>query len=287
MFPVRFSRCRLLLIASFLATAISPAAAAAQDDFDPYMRYGGIREKFSISGGLLFGSHSTTARLDSETLGVGPEIDFEDLLGFDADTRNARLDAFIRLGKRHQIRLGYISLSRTATLNINEEIQWGDEVIGINETVASQLSLNMMPVNYRFSFVRSERVDWGASIGFFTMFTKAGLAASGEREESSSINLPLPVLGTDVDWAIAPKLFLTGGLEVFTISIAGVSGNWSEFRGGVEYYVLDNIAVGGGYRSINLEVDSTGEIGEGTGIDTKLFFDYGFKGPQVYVTVSF
>ena len=262
-------------------------ATAMQQQFDPYTLYGGVHEKFNVSGGVLFGAHSTTVRLDSETLGLGTTIDLEDALGLQTDTRNARIDAYIRLGKRHKIGIGYISLTRNATFTINEEIHWGDEIFPVHATVATTLSLNLVPVNWQFSVVRTERVDFALSLGFFTMFTKAGVSGGGDSEQASSIDLPLPVVGANVDWAIAPKLFLDGGVEFFTISIGGISGDWSEFRGGVKYYFLPNLGVGAGYRSIQLKVDATSEIGEGSGVDTKLFFDYGFKGPQIYMTVSF
>lgn len=283
-------RTLLGLVATALLASAPVTGQVAAQDFDPYLRYGGIEDKFNFRGGVLFGSHNTTARLDSEALGVGTEVDLEDALGLSTDTRNARIDGYIRLGKRHQIRAGFISMGRTATFTIDEEIQWGDEVFPVNATVGTTLDLTMVPINWRFAVVRSERVDFGLSLGFFTMFTEVGAAASGSvtgASESSSINVPLPVLGADVDWAIARKLYLVGGIEYFGISIGSISGSWSEFRAGVEYFFLPNVGLGGGYRSINLEVDSTGELGESTDVDTKLFFDYSFKGPQVYLTVSF
>jgi hypothetical protein len=279
-------RAVLTAMALSLVSAAIAAETAAQE-FDPYTLYGGIHEKFSVSGGVLFGSHSTTARLDSETLGLGTTIDLEDVLGLQTDTRNVRADAYIRLGKRHKLGLGYISLTRNAAFTIDEEIQWGDETYPVSATVATTLKLDLVPFRWQYSLVRSERVDFALSLGFFTMFTKAGVTGEGTSESASSINLPLPVLGANVDWALAEKLFLDGGVEYFSITIGGISGNWSEFRGGVRYYFLPNLGVGAGYRSINLEVDATGEIGDGTGVDKKLFFDYGFKGPQIYLTVSF
>jgi hypothetical protein len=258
----------------------------AAQEFDPYTLYGGIHEKFNVSGGIVFGSNSTIARLDSEALGLGTTIDLEEVLGLQTDTRNARMDAYIRLGKRHKLGLGYISLTRNATFTINEEIMWGDEIYPVNATVATTLKLDLVPFRWQYSLVRSERVDFALSLGFFTMFTKAGVSGGGSSEAASSINLPLPVLGANVDWALAEKLFLDGGVEYFTITIGGISGNWSEFRGGVRYYFLPNLGVGAGYRAINLEVDATKNVAD-TDLDAKLFFDYGFKGPQLYLTVSF
>ncbi|MDH3734144.1 MAG: YfaZ family protein [Gemmatimonadota bacterium] len=265
---------------------LAPDRLAAQDEYDPYVLYGDVPNRFEFTGGALFGSHSTTARLDSETLGVGTEIRFEDLLGFDSNTQNMRLDGQIRLGKRHRIKVGYISLSRNSSLVIDEEIQWGDETFVIDTELTSELNLSLVPVNWRFAVFRNQRVDVGLSLGFFTMFSKAGIASEGEGTEESSINLPLPVFGADLEWAIARKLILNGGVEYFGITISGITGSWSEFRGGIEYYFLRNLAVGAGYRSVNLKVDATGNLDD-TDLDANLFFDYGFKGPQVYLTLSF
>lgn len=250
-------------------------------------RYGGIPDRIGLKGGVLFASHSTTARLDSETLGLGTEIDVERVLGLDADTRNGRLDGYLRLGRRHQLRLGYVSLGRTASVTLQDQIQWGDEVFDVDLRVASTFDILLLPVSYRFSLVKSDRVDLGLSAGVFAMFADASISAPEiDAAEAESANFPLPVFGADVDVGIVPRLFFLGGFEYFSITVSGIHGSWSEFRAALEYFPLEHFGIGAGYRSVDISVDGTGHLDEGV-FETDIFFDYRFRGPQVYVAVSF
>lgn len=253
----------------------------------PFERYGGVADRVNLRGGPFFATHGTLARVDSEQLGVGTLVDLEHDLGLETTTQDARVDGYIRLGRRHQIRAGYISLSRGASIQLDRQIQWGDEIFNVNVGVDSQLDLVLVPVAYRFSVVKSDRVDFGVSAGAFALFADASVAApSAGIDEAESANFPLPVFGADVDIAVAPKVFIVGGIEYFALSIEQVDGSWSEFRGGIEFFPYRNFGVGVVYRHVNFEIDATGTL-DGASSGTEIFFDYEVKGPQAYITVAF
>jgi len=276
-------------LASAILALLTASPLLAQDSPESRhgpQRLGGVSDRISLRGGVLFASHSTTARLDSETLGLGTEIDVERVLGLDADTRNGRLDGYLRLGRRHQVRLGYVSLGRTASVSLSEQVQWGDEVFDVDLRVASTFDVLLLPVSYRFSLVKSDRIDLGLSAGVFAMFADASIGAPELAvKEAESANFPLPVFGADVDVGIVPRLFLLGGFEYFTITVSGVHGSWSEFRTALEYFPHPHLGFGAGYRSVDIGVDGTGHFDEGV-FETDIFFDYRFRGPQVYVVIG-
>lgn len=248
-------------------------------------RFGGIADRFTVRGGLFFADHATMARIDSETLGVGTLVDLETDLGLETRTRNARVDAALRLGRRHTLRGGYLRLSRGAEIQLQRQIQWGDEVFNVDVGVESAIELTLVPVSYRFSVVKSDRVDLGLSAGVFAAFLEASLdAPSVSIQESESLDAPLPVLGADLDVALAPGLFLLAGAELFSLSIEDVDGTWSEFRGGLEYFPLRNVGIGAVYRYVSIEVDGTGALDPGAG--TEIFVDYDLHGPQLFITLS-
>lgn len=248
-------------------------------------RFGGIADRFTVRGGPFFADHATRARIDSESLGIGTLVDLESDLGLETRTRDARVDAALRLGRRHTLRGGYLRLSRGAAVQLQRRIQWGDEVFDLDVGVESAIELILVPISYRFSLIKSDRLDLGLSAGVFAAFLDARLdAPSASVEESESLGAPLPVLGADVDIALAPGLFLLAGAELFSLSIEEIDGSWSEIRSGIEYFPLRNIGIGAAYRHVSVQVDGTGTLGAVSGTD--VFLDYRLRGPQLFVTLS-
>jgi hypothetical protein len=83
-------------------------------------------------------------------------------------------------------------------VTLQEQIQWGDEVFDVDLGVASTFDILLLPVSYRFSLVKSDRVDLGLSAGVFAMFADASIAAPEiDAAEAESANFPLPVFGAD------------------------------------------------------------------------------------------
>lgn len=240
----------------------------------------------SLRGGLLFTDHQTRARVDSELLGPGTLVDVERELGLDERTRDARVDASFRIGKRHQVQAGYVALTRRGRASLSRSIQWGDAVLSVDVEVESRVDLTLVPITYRYSVIQNDRVDLGVSAGVFALFLDAGVVArTASVDERGSAEFPLPVMGADGVVALFPRLFLTGGGRYFALRVNGVDGVWREFRSAVEYFPTAGLGVGVGYRIVSLEADATGGIlsrPEGT----LLYLDYEFAGPNIYLTLS-
>lgn len=270
-----------------LAVAAAAAVPATAQSRSAFERYGGVADRVTIRGGVLFSEHGTLARVDSEALGIGTLVDLERDLGLQSETRDARVDAFLRLGRRHQLRAGYLRLDRGADVQLQRQIQWGDEVFDVDVAVTSAVDLTLVPLNYRFAPVKTGRVDLGLSVGVSAMFADASVAApSVAIDESETLDFPLPVVGADAEIALAPGLFLLGGGEYFALEIEGMSGSWRELRGALEYFPVRHLGVGAAYRYVRLEVDGTDRL-DGAASGTEIFFDYEVSGPQAYVALSF
>ena len=267
-----------------VAQSADVAIRAEQGAFE---RFGGVADRFNVRGGLVFASHDTRARVDSESLGVGTLVNLEDDLGLQSTTRTGRVDGYVRLGRRHQLRAGYISLRRGASTRLQQPVQWGNDVFDVDVGVETAVNLKLIPANYRFSLVKSDRVDAGLSAGVFALFADARVAAPQEGlSQAESASFPLPVFGGDIDLAVAPRVFLIAGAEYFSLSIEDVSGSWREFRAGLEVFTIRNVGLGAAYRYVNIEIDGTSAL-SGAPNGTDIFFDYRFSGPQVYLTLAF
>jgi hypothetical protein len=269
------------------------AAREARVDVVGEDRIGGRAGRVVLRGGLLFTRHHTLARVDSEALGPGTLIDVERELGLTQTTTDLRLDGALSLGRRHQVQAGYLSLSRGGRTVLQRTIQFGGSVFEVDVNVESLVDLTIVPVAYRFAFVRTDRLDLGASAGVFALFADAGVSApAASVAEQESADFPLPVVGADGVVALLPGLFLTGGAKYFRLRISGVQGTWREFRVAGEFFPVANLGIGAGYRSVSLEADGTRDTEGSQALIERpegslLFLDYDFKGPNVYVTVRF
>ena len=271
------------VFAALLASSLAAQPTAAADDRD----HQELRpQRFSIRLGLLLNDHETAARVDSELLGPGTEVDVERELGLEPETRDFRADAALRLGRRHEIQLGYLSLSRVGSTSLRSSIQWGDFVFPVDVEVESSIDVELVPVSYRYSLIMTDRLDLGVSAGVFAMLLDAGVSApQAGVVERESAEFPLPVLGAEGTFSVAPALRLTGSAKYFAVRIRDIQGSWREIRGALEYFPLRRLGFGAGYRSIRLEADgSEGLLRRPEG--TLLFLDYRFSGPHLYVTIA-
>lgn len=264
----------------------SAAAAQSNEGSDLRGRIAPSDDRFSVRLGLLLNNHETFARVDSELLGRGTDVDVERELGLDTRTRDLRVDAVLRLGRRHQLQAGYLSLSRRGETSLRSSIQWGDFVFPVDVQVASSVDVKLLPVGYRYSIVSNDRLDIGLTAGVFAMFLDAGVSAPEiEVTERESAEFPLPVIGGDGAFALAPRVFLTAGVKYFAIRVEDVEGSWREVRAALEYSPLTRLGLGVGFRSIRLEAD--GNEGVFTRPEgTLLFLDYRFSGPHMYVKIA-
>src|SRR5262245_14181543 len=81
---------RVLAIAAL--TAVLAGVPVRAEGFDR-----GTEDKYSLSAGTFLIDFNTHARLDSETLGRGTDIDFEDALGLTRSQSRFRMDGYWRI----------------------------------------------------------------------------------------------------------------------------------------------------------------------------------------------
>jgi hypothetical protein len=248
-----------------------------------------VADHVNVRVGLFLPTHGTVTRFDSDQLGPGTMVDLESDLGLEESTTNVRADGYIRLGRRHRLGAGYLKLDRSANRNLARTIQWGNEVFDLDVNVDSFWEMTLLPAQYRFAVVKSDRVDLGLSAGVFALFLDAGVSApEASVREAESISFPLPVFGVDLEVAPAKRLYAQAGFEYFGLRIQDVDGSWYELRAALEYFPLRYIGVGAAYRWVDIGVDTLGDLDSGGGlVETDLFIEYDFKGPQLYVALAF
>jgi hypothetical protein len=226
-------------------------------------------------GGQLFGGVNTQMRVDSETLGVGTEVDLEDDFDLDDQVFAGRIDAHWRFAKRHALELSLFDLRRTGTRVIDREIQIGDEVFPVDASVKSELDTFVGKLAYRWSFWRRERWNAGVSIGTYVLDMRTQWEAGGlALEEEFDATAPLPVLGAFWSFAFTPRLYLNVSSEFFGLEYEEYEGFLNDTVMTLEHRTFEHLAFGLGldYFMIDASVES-----ENDGL-LEAEFDYDYLG---------
>ena len=239
-------------------------------------------ERVSLSVGAFVTDRDTNARLDSETLGLGTVINFEDDLGLSSSGTVARADALYRFSRRHRLDIAYFDLSRSATALIDEELQFGDEVFAIDTQINAEFGLQIFKLAYNWAFIARDKGSLALSAGLFTAITDARLREdlTGLDAESRDIAVPLPVVGLRGEYEFASRWSLRGSVEYFGLEIADIRGRLLDFQVGVDYHFTDRFAVGVAYNDVALDVTS-----ENADLLGKLDWTYG--GALLYFRADF
>jgi hypothetical protein len=282
------SRIRSGLTLVALCALLVPDMAWGQSD-DAYTRWGGMRDRFNINGGVFFIGHDTFALLRPTGIEI-PGVDIERDTQIPSDTSDFRMEGYFRLGKRHRLLLGYLTMNRSAVTRLTGQIEWEDEVFPIDAQVATLWDTRVVTFQYRFSVFQRERVDVGLSAGLFAIKVKSGIALGDSVDDVGgdvSEQAPLPMLGLGVEWEFARGFMLRARGQYLAISISDtIDGSWGEAAAAVEWYPFESarqFGIGAGYNYADIDV----KIRFGEVLRRDFEYKYEFRGPVLYAVLSF
>jgi len=218
----------------------------------------GVDDRFSISLGAFVTDRSTDTQLDSDVLGKGTVIDFEDDLGLDSSDSVFRIDGHYRFSQKHRVNFSVFDLSRDSSATILRDIQYGDKIFPIDTVVNTSFDLNIYKLTYAYSFMQRDSGYLGVSLGIHIGDSKIGLDQQSLGQfEVSSITAPLPVIGLIGEYELTDRLTLGASGELFAFEFDNVDGSLVDLYVGIDYQIIDHIALGLGFNSVHFDVDAT------------------------------
>ena len=231
-----------IAVAATLVLA-SPATALADD------------ENFSVSLGVFLTDRDSQTRVDGSIPGSGTPVDLENDLGFDKSDTVFRVDGYYRFNEKHRIDFSVFDLSRSASKQIQTEIDWNDTIYPIDTVVDASLDLAIYKLAYTWSFMLRDNGYLGLTAGLYTADIGTSLSAESiGRSSSSGFTAPLPVLGLRGQYDFSSKWTLRGSAEVFAIEYSDFSGSLYDLYAGIDYQITDHVALGAGVNLVNLNV---------------------------------
>ena len=220
------------VIGGLILAAASPAEA--QRDFEP------LFDKFNFKLEGSWVGLKTDIRLDSEVLGQGTTLSFEDDLDLDNNKIIPTLAFEWQIAKRHKLGVRWQDISRDSTSQALTEIQWGDEIIPIEADITLGFDLEQYFLDYTYYPWVKERWAAGFGLGVRVMEIGATLAWSEENiEESGSTDVkgtgPLPYIYFEYRRLLSDKWRLTTGFGWLYVKIDDIEGGQWIGRVRIEY----------------------------------------------------
>jgi opacity protein-like surface antigen len=233
-----------VLLALLSVSASSPALAQSTD-FD----------RFSISLGVFLLNGDTKTQLDGQIPNSGTPVDLENDLGFDKSDSVFRVDGYFRFNEKHRLDFSNFDLSRSASKQIQEDIEWNGEFFPVDTAVDAKLNWNIYKLAYTWSFLRRDKGYLGATAGLYVADVGTSLAAESiGRSSSGGVTAPLPVFGLRGQYDLAEKWSLRGSAEIFAIEYGDYSGYLYDVYAGLDYQLTQHVAVGLGLNSVKLNL---------------------------------
>ena len=237
-------------------------------------------DRFGLSLGVFITDRNTDAEFDG-SIDDGTNIDFETDLGIDSSDTVFRVDGYYRFNERHRFDFSVFDLSRSASKQIVKDIQWGDTLFAIDTVVKTDNALSVYKAAYTYSFLNGEDGYLGATFGVYVADSKIRLEEENlGSAEVGQLTAPLPVIGLRGEYALSDRWSFRASGEFFFIEYENVDGSLVDFYAGIDYQVLDNLSVGLGINSVNINVDATDSTFNGA-------LDWRYSGALVFLKFNF
>jgi hypothetical protein len=241
----------LLLIAVVFLAAATPAEA--QRNFEP------LFDKFNIKVEGTWIGLKTEIGLDSETLGEGTTLNFEDDLGLSSTEAVPSIAFEWQIARKHRLAVRWQDISRDSSAQALTEIQWGDEIIPVDAAVTLAFDLTQYYIDYSYYPWVKDR--WAAGFGlglrWLDLFTELRWEETtiGEGGDSVDASAPLPYLYFEYRRMFSDKWRFIAGLGWLSVTIEDISGGQYIGRASIEYLAGRAWAFGASFNLSNINAD--------------------------------
>jgi hypothetical protein len=224
--------------------------------------------------------------------GVG-EIDFEDELGLEDQVDTFWVDARWRVGRRHQLQLGFTRSSRDReSFTLATDFVWGGETYTAGLSATPETSARILGGYYRFAAFRRERFEVGPTLGVGYLWVDARIRATGTvvgpaggtqtraLDQSASVGSMTGAIGAYAEAWPAKRLALRGDFLYISVNLGDSEASVTDWRLAANYYFSRNIGAGVQYKYNQYTYDRGILV-------SKLGGEITFDGFQVFLTSRF
>lgn len=247
-------------------------------------------EKFKALLGAFLPAFHTDFRLDNAAQ-EGDDVNLSDDLGLNEDQTGFVVGFEWRIAERHRLGMTYSSFTQTARKTIDREITIGDEVFPVDASIRTEHKIELIPITYSYSFIKSERNELAVTGGIHWDRTTLSLNGSSslspddiDASTSASADLPLPLIGVRYDHHFSEQWSAGVSAAYFSIEFGSseldAEGSLGSLRAYGEYRFAKRWGAGLAIDAFRIDVDADKPRWNGR-------YEYDYWGPQIYVTARF
>jgi hypothetical protein len=229
-----YSQSWVISIALPVVLLAATVPAEAQRDFEP------LFDKFNFRLEGSYVALSTQIRLDSELLGKGTTLSFEDDLDLGSSKVIPTLAFEWQIARRHKLGVRWQDISRSSSAQALTEIQWGDEIIPIDAAITLGFDVTQGFIDYAYYPWVKDR--WAAGFGLGVRWMEIGATLGWEsdviQDEGSTEAQgtgPLPYIYFEYRRLLSDHWRLKTGLGWLQVTIGDINGAQWVGRLDIEY----------------------------------------------------
>ena len=228
---------------------VSPAFAESSSG-----TWNGLSDRFQIDTGYFRLTADTQLRYNGAP-GSG-DISFEDDLGVDKNVDTFWVDATWRVGRRHQLKLGYTQLNRDrADFALERDFTWGGEDYKAGLSASTSTGSDILGGYYRFALFRNDRFEIGPTVGIGYIWLNARVRATGtiagvsrSLDESASTGSITGAVGGYANGWLTKRLVTRADFLYIKVTPGDTDASVTDWRLGADYYFFRNAGLGVQYK---------------------------------------
>jgi hypothetical protein len=250
----------IVMMAAPAVAQVPADATTAQSSGAAKTSWNGLPDVFQVDAGYFRLNATSTLRFQS-TAGAATDVSVEKDLGVPKTANTLWLDSTIRVGRRSQFKVGYMSFTRQGTPHVlTRDFTWNDEVYTAGLTANGSLGTELFTTYYRLSIIKRDRFEIGPAIGLGWLKLTAAVAAQGSLtlpggqiksvslDESGSLGVPTADIGAFFNAWLAKRVVLRGDFLYIMVKPGDWDASVKDGRVAVDFYPWRHFGIGAQYK---------------------------------------
>jgi hypothetical protein len=241
-----------------------------------------VTDRFAVRASYVHAGVTTDGQITDTAGGTtGTPFSLENDFGFSDQAHQLRAELMFRLKNRGRLRVSALDLSRRASVVLNRQIRYGDQLFLLNDRVNSTFDWRMFDLTWMYSALKTERFELGTGLGlhFIQAEATAVVPARNARESFDGAG-PFASLAADASWRFTRRFSVNARYQTYDLTVSDISARLTDAHADVQFRWRRNLAIGVGYQLNDIELNFPNENPGG-------LMQLKVKGPELFLRASF
>ena len=202
-------------------------------------------------------------------------------LGLESRMNQGLPELMFRFGNRNKIRIDYLETDRSATHDLVQTIDFGNEAFPVATLLATEFDWRIFTVTYTYSIIRNDRFEVGTGLAVHLIQAEAMAqdTTTQQRQDVSGAGA-FPTIPLDLAFRISRRWSVTARGQYFHAAVSNFDGWLADIHEDVQYRWKPNFSLGVGYSAVRAKLAL--QTGNFPGM-----FQMSVSGPEAFFRVSF